>query len=378
MVEKQFDKATLCLHDNKGSEFIGIKWNTFFAQHGIRREHTVKVLPQQNGVAECLDSTLEELLVAMLYGAHLPVRFCGGGLNYFRHVIVHSPSGSIPPGTTPYEMAYKRKPKYSHLRVFSCHAWAHIQRKECKSLQDHAKPCVFLGCPEDFKGWKLWDPSTNGGCGGIIISRNLVWNKDECPGTLRIAHNAIPKRFGRPAEPGDAECSLDGEEVSDSTDSEGIVISPLFEPAAPPSDSDSSSSGLHSSSTASPSPSPLRTPPRPVPAPAPAPPHTPPQAAAPGPPSAPRPAKRIAPWPAPPKRPLPAPAEPAPAPRARTPVPAPASAVDAPEPAGPHRSARSNAGVAPLLDWYNATARMQGKVQGVPVVSYHWGRGRTA
>jgi transposase InsO family protein len=69
MVEKQFDKSILCLHDDKGGVFIGIKWDTFFAQHGIRCEHTVKVLPQQSGVAEHLNRTLEELLVAMLNGA---------------------------------------------------------------------------------------------------------------------------------------------------------------------------------------------------------------------------------------------------------------------------------------------------------------------
>jgi transposase InsO family protein len=155
MVEKQFDKSTLCLHDDKGGEFIGIKWDAFFAQHGIRRTHTVKALPQQNGVAERLNRTLEELLVATLNGAHLPAHFWGEGLNYLRHVIVCSPSSSIPAGTTPYEMAHKRKPDYSPLRVFGCRAWVHIQRKKRKSLQDHAKPYVFLGCPEDYKGWKL-------------------------------------------------------------------------------------------------------------------------------------------------------------------------------------------------------------------------------
>jgi transposase InsO family protein len=155
MVEKQFDMSILCLHDDKGGEFIGIKWDAFFAQHGIRREHTVKASPQQNSVAERLNRTLEELLVAMLNGARLPARFWGEGLNYLRHVIVRSPSSSIPLGTTPYEMVHKRKVDYSPLRVFGCRAWAHIQRKERKSLQDHAKPCVFLGCPEDFKSWKL-------------------------------------------------------------------------------------------------------------------------------------------------------------------------------------------------------------------------------
>jgi transposase InsO family protein len=262
VVEKQFDKSILCLHDDKGGEFIGIKWDAFFAQHGIWREHTVKASPQQNGVAERLNRTLEELLVAMLNGARLPARFWGEGLNYLRHVIVRSPSSSIPAGTTPYEMVHKRKPDYLPLRVFGCRAWAHIQRKERESLQDHAKPCVFLGCPEDFKGWELWDPSANGGRGGIIVSLDIVWNEEEFPGLPRVAHDAIPERFGRAAEPGDAERSPDDEEVSDSTDSEGVAILPPFEPAAPLSDSDPSSSNSQSSSTARPTPSPPRTPPQ--------------------------------------------------------------------------------------------------------------------
>jgi hypothetical protein len=201
MVEKQFNKSILCLHDDKGGEFIGIKWDAFFGQHGIRREHTVKALPQQNGVAERLNRTLEELLVATLNGARLPARFWGEGLNYLRHIIVCSPSSSIPAGTTPYEMVHKRKPDYSPLRVFGCRAWAHIQRKERKSLQDHAKPCVFLGCPEDFKGWKLWDPSANGGRGGIIVSRDVVWNEDEFPGLLpppRSHASALARAVSRP------------------------------------------------------------------------------------------------------------------------------------------------------------------------------------
>jgi hypothetical protein len=38
---------------------------------------------------------------------------------------------------------------------------------------------VFLGVPDDFKGWKLWDPSAQGGRGGVIISRDVIWNEEE-------------------------------------------------------------------------------------------------------------------------------------------------------------------------------------------------------
>jgi hypothetical protein len=233
----------------------------------------------------------------MLNGARLPTCFWGKGLNYLRHVIVHSPSSSIPAGTTPYKMVHKRKPDYSSLRLFGCRVWVHIQRKEQKSLQDHTKTCIFLGCPEDLKGWKLWDPSTNSGRGGIIVSRDAMWNKENFPGLSRVAHRAIPKRFGCSAEPGDAESSPGEEEDSDSTDSEGVANPLPFEPTVSPSDSDSSLRSSRLLSTASLSPSPLQTPP--CPAPAPGPPRTPPQDAAPGPPSAPKLATHIAPRPAP-------------------------------------------------------------------------------
>jgi hypothetical protein len=152
--------------------------------------------------------------------------------------------------------------------------------------------------PEDFKGWKLWDPSANGGCSSVIVLHHIVWNKGKFPGMLCVALDVIPEHFDRPAEPGDTESSPDEEEVFDSPDSEGVAIPLPLEPAVPPSDFNSSLSNSRSSSTASPSPSPLRTPP--CPAVAPALPCTLPQAAAPGPPSAPRPAMHIASRPAPP------------------------------------------------------------------------------
>jgi hypothetical protein len=167
----------------------------------------------------------------MLNGAHLPARFWDEGLNYLRHVIVRSPSSSIPTGTTPYKMVHKCKPNYSPLRVFGCHAWAHIQCKEQKSLLDHAKPCVFLGYPEDFKDWKLWDPSANSGCAGTIVLRNIMGNKDELPSLSRVTLDSIPERFGHSAKPGDTEHSPDEEEVPDLTDLEGVTIPLPFKPA---------------------------------------------------------------------------------------------------------------------------------------------------
>jgi hypothetical protein len=86
-----------------------------------------------------------------------------------------TPLSAILPDTTPYKMAHKHKPNYLTLRVFGCCAWAHICCKKRRSLEPHAKPCVFLGVLDNFKGWKLWDLSAQGGRGGVICRMQRLW-----------------------------------------------------------------------------------------------------------------------------------------------------------------------------------------------------------
>jgi transposase InsO family protein len=200
MVEKQYDLLILCFHEDKGGEYIGHVWDEFFAEHGIWRKHTVTGLSQQNGVAERQNRTLEEHVMAMLNNACLPIRFWGEALSYYARLLNMCPLAAIPANTTPYKMANKRKPDYSTLRTFGCRAWAHVRKDKHLSLEPHAKPCVFLGIPDNFKGWKLWDPLVQGGRGGVIISRNVVWSKEEFPGTSKTTLDPIPARFSRPTD----------------------------------------------------------------------------------------------------------------------------------------------------------------------------------
>jgi hypothetical protein len=184
-------------------------------------------MSQQGGVAERRNRTLEEHVVAMLNGARLPTRFWGEALYTYGRLLNMTPLSAIPPDTTPYEMAHKRKPDYSTLRVFGCRAWAHVCRKKRKSLEPHAKPCVFLDVPDNFKGWKLWDPSAQGGRGGVIISRDVIWNKEEFPGLSKDAHDPIPAHFGRinaetpaaakPSTPASEESAEDSDEQEGGT-----------------------------------------------------------------------------------------------------------------------------------------------------------------
>jgi transposase InsO family protein len=125
MVKKQYDAVICFFHKDKGGEYIGHKWDAFCGEHGIRRKHTTRATPQQNGVAECKNRTLTEIVTAaMLNEAKLPKSFRGKALATANKVLNMLPSAALPPDTTPYEIIEKRKPDYAPLRVFGCRAFA--------------------------------------------------------------------------------------------------------------------------------------------------------------------------------------------------------------------------------------------------------------
>jgi transposase InsO family protein len=155
-VEKQTGKQIICLHDNKGGEFIGNEWDTFMRAEGIKREHTVQATPQQNGVAECKHRTLAERITAMLNEAKLPASFWGEALQTANFLLNIAPSCSVAVGNTLFGLWHGRKPDYSILHVFGCCAYAHTGHDQQKSLESKVLPCLFLGYHEDYKGWKLY------------------------------------------------------------------------------------------------------------------------------------------------------------------------------------------------------------------------------
>jgi transposase InsO family protein len=358
MVEKQYDLPILCFHKDKGGEYISHVWDEFFAEHGIRREHTVTGLLQQNGVAERRNRTLEEHVIAMLNNARLPIRFWGEALSYYARLLNMCPSAAIPADTTPYEMANKHKPDYLMLRVFGCRAWVHVRKDKRKSLEPHAKPCVFLGIPDDFKGWKLWDPLAQGGRGGVIISRDIVWNEEEFPGTSKTALDPIPARFGCPADVEPVPEAPEHEEMEDnSVDAGGAQrrLPGTFDVGLDPGHAGDSSAGSSSSSSSDSEDS--EPPPAPIlPAP-----HTPPRPVVCTPvPGTPRPARRQIETPTGHRR-------------APAPVPAPATVAAAPE---LRHSTRSRAGV-PLDPTRTATQYLhQGRAPAVRIPTYSASRAR--
>ena len=104
------------LRDDKGGEYMSKAFEAFCDEHGITRQHTVRNRPQQNGVAERFNRTLQEGITTMLSEADMPPTFWGEALCSLVYVINRTPTAALP-GSTPYEGWFGQKPDVSNLRI---------------------------------------------------------------------------------------------------------------------------------------------------------------------------------------------------------------------------------------------------------------------
>lgn len=128
-----------------GMEFCGEEFNKFCRENGIERHFTVRMTPQQNGLAERLNRTIMERVRCMMSCANLSKNFWAEAVATAVYVINRSPSTTIDL-KTPMEKWSGHAPTLCHLKVFGSVAYAHINKGK---LEPRAIKCMFLGYPEE-------------------------------------------------------------------------------------------------------------------------------------------------------------------------------------------------------------------------------------
>ena len=141
-------------HD-KGEEYMSNSMRDFYNAEGIERQHTMRNRPQQNGVAERVNRTLEEGITAMLHEARLPMSFWAEALHTLVYTLNRTPR-SANPGITPCEAFFDVKPDVSNLRIFGSLAYVHVQKDKRGPFGSHFQKCIFLGYPNGYKGWRFY------------------------------------------------------------------------------------------------------------------------------------------------------------------------------------------------------------------------------
>ncbi|KAG9019865.1 hypothetical protein FRB90_003456 [Tulasnella sp. 427] len=163
LAEKQSGCKIKRFRDDKGGKYIGKKWDAHMSAQGIIHERTTVNTPQQNGIAEHKNWTLEEAITSMLAEAKLPRAVWAQALSLAVRISNASPTSSLKDKTL-FEAFYGVKPDLSMLQVFGCCAYMHVQKEHREDAKWHTQRCIYLGFEDGYKGFKCHNPETNNRC----------------------------------------------------------------------------------------------------------------------------------------------------------------------------------------------------------------------
>ena len=92
MVETETGLKVKCLRSDNGGEYINGGFSEYCAAQGIRMEKTIPGTPQQNGVAERMNGTLNERARSMRLHSGLPKTFWADAVSTTAYLINQGPS----------------------------------------------------------------------------------------------------------------------------------------------------------------------------------------------------------------------------------------------------------------------------------------------
>lgn len=156
LVENETGKKLKCLKSDNGGEYCSDEFEAYCAAEGIRRIKTVPRKPRQNGVAERMNRTILERARSMRLHAGLPKQFWAHAVDTAVYLINRGPSVPLNCGL-PEEAWTGKEVNLSHLRVFGCIAYMHIELAERGKLDAKSRKCVFIGYGTDSYGYRLYD-----------------------------------------------------------------------------------------------------------------------------------------------------------------------------------------------------------------------------
>ncbi|KAL2235826.1 UNVERIFIED_CONTAM: Retrovirus-related Pol polyprotein from transposon TNT 1-94 [Sesamum indicum] len=171
LVENETGLQVKCLRSDNGSEYSSEGIKNYCADHGIRMQKTIPGTPQQNGVAERMNRTLNEHARCMRLKSGLPKMFWADAVNTAAFLINREPSVPLN-NRIPEEIWSGKKVDLSFLCTFGCSAY--ILNDDRTKLDAKSIKCTFIGYGTDEFGYRFWDDQN----WKIIRSRNVIFNED--------------------------------------------------------------------------------------------------------------------------------------------------------------------------------------------------------
>jgi hypothetical protein len=160
--ERQTGRPIKKLHCDRGTEFLNKQVHSHLQSHGILLYCSNPYSPQQNGIAEARNKTVQRIMRQLLISSSAPLFLWCFALSHATHLANLLPHRLLA-GKTPAEVYTHTKPSMNRLKIWGCTGHVLLNKSELKrgggKLSPRTKSCVYLGANPEGPGYLLWDPA---------------------------------------------------------------------------------------------------------------------------------------------------------------------------------------------------------------------------
>lgn len=173
-VENLLEKSIKSFRSDGGGEFISNRFSQFLRENGITRQKSAAESQEQNGRAERIIQSLNNITRCFLHHASLDAHFWPFAIQ--QAVFVKNRTATtVLNGKTPFELFNGKLPNLRDLRTFGCLAWGLIPKvsREGK-YSDRSRKSIHLGRANEYQAYTLLDLEN----GKIFVSRNVTFAEE--------------------------------------------------------------------------------------------------------------------------------------------------------------------------------------------------------
>jgi hypothetical protein len=158
LLGQQTNKKIMRLRTDNDGAYTSKGFQQLLSDNGVIHETTIPHTPEQNGVAERFNRTIQESTLILRHQANFPKSMWAETMSHAVYVynrVWHSAIRDIP-----YIRFWKSKPSLSLIRIFGCRCWGLIPKSIRRKGDYRSMEGQYIGVVPGSKGFKVWNIQT--------------------------------------------------------------------------------------------------------------------------------------------------------------------------------------------------------------------------
>jgi hypothetical protein len=190
MVENEMDSRIKCLRLDNGGEFTSKEFADYYSNHEIKRQFFVARTPQQNGVVERKNKTVQEMAQTMIMDSKLTDIFWTQAV----HTAIHIQNRVMLRNNTdktPYELWKGRPANVKHFRVFGRKCYIKREDGRMGKFDSRVDKGILVGYSSTKKAYKCYNLRLN----EVVESINVTIDETGKPESKEEENKSMKQLF---------------------------------------------------------------------------------------------------------------------------------------------------------------------------------------